>query len=71
MMQFSQSGHSDSRLTKLHAEANCWIQHPSGDHRDQARAVVHVDKTPWARLFAVPLSDDQAPQSEVVSEKKA
>src|SRR5580692_11309162 len=53
MMQLSQSGHGDSRLTKLHAHANYWIQHPCRDHRDHARAVVHVDNTPWAAFFAI------------------
>ena len=57
MMQFSQSGHRDSRLTKLHAHANYWIQHPCGDHRDHARAIVHVDNTPWAALFAISIEN--------------
>ena len=57
MMQFSQSGHGDSRLTKLHANANYWIQHPCGDHRDQARAVVHMDNTPGAALFAISIAN--------------
>jgi hypothetical protein len=57
MMQFSQSGHRDSRLTKLHAHANYWIQHPCGDHRDHARAVVHMDNTPGAALFAISIAN--------------
>ena len=57
MMQFSQSGHRDSRLTKLHAHANCWIQHPCGDHRDHARAVVHVDHARGAASFAISVAN--------------
>jgi hypothetical protein len=57
MMQFSQSGDRDSRLTKLHACANCWIQHPCWNHRDQARAVVHVDNAPGAALFAISIAN--------------
>jgi hypothetical protein len=57
MMQFSQSGHRDSRLTKLHAHADCWIQHPCGDHRDQARAIVHVDNTSWAASFDISIAN--------------
>jgi hypothetical protein len=57
MMQFSQSGHRDSRLTKLHANASYWIQHPCGDHRDHARAVVHMDNTPWATSFAISIAN--------------
>jgi hypothetical protein len=53
MMQFSQSGHGDSRLTKLHAHANYWIKHPRGNHRDHARAVVYVDNASGAALFAI------------------
>ena len=52
-MQLTQSGHSDPRLTKLHAHAYHWIQHPCRNHCDCARAVVHVDDTPTATLFAV------------------
>jgi hypothetical protein len=57
MMQFSQSGHRDSRLTKLHAHANCWIQHPCGDNRDHARAIVHMDNTRRAALFAISIAN--------------
>src|SRR6266568_504935 len=57
MMQFSQSGHGDSWLTKLHAHAYYWIQHPCGDHRDQTRAVVHVDNTSWPASFAIPIAN--------------
>jgi hypothetical protein len=57
MMQFSQSGHGDSRLTKLHAHAYYWIQHPCWDHRDQTRAVVHVDNTSWPASFAIPIAN--------------
>src|ERR1700758_4762480 len=52
-MQFSQSSHRGSRLTDLHAQADYRIQHPCRDHRDQARAVIHVDNTPWAASFAI------------------
>jgi hypothetical protein len=57
MMQFSQSSHRDSRLTKLHAHANYWIQHPCGNHRDHARAVVHVDNAPGAASFAISIAN--------------
>jgi hypothetical protein len=57
MMQFSQSGDRDLRLTKLHAYANYGIQHPCGDHRDQARAVIHVDNASGAALFAISIED--------------
>jgi len=57
MMQFSQSGHRDPRLTKLHAHANYWIQHPCGDNRDHARAVVHMDNTRRAALFAISIAN--------------
>jgi hypothetical protein len=57
MMQFSQSGHRDSRLTKLHAHANYRIQHPCGDHRHHARAIVHMDNTPGATSFAISIAN--------------
>ena len=57
MMQFLQSGQRDSGLTKLDANANYWIQHPCRDHRDLARAVVQVDNTPWAALFAISIAN--------------
>jgi hypothetical protein len=57
IMQISQSGHGDSRLTKLHAHANYWIQHPCWDHRDQARAVVHMDNTPGTALFTISIAN--------------
>jgi hypothetical protein len=57
MMQFSQSGDRDSRLTKLHAYASYWIQHPCRDHRDHARAIVHVDNAPGAALFAISIAN--------------
>jgi hypothetical protein len=56
-MQFSQGRHRDSRLTKLHANASDWIQHPCGDHRDQARAVVHVDNATGAALLAISIAN--------------
>ena len=56
MVQFSQSGQRDSRLTKLHACANYWIQHPCGNHRDHARVVIHMDNTPGAALFAISIA---------------
>jgi hypothetical protein len=66
MMQFSQSGHRDSRLTKLHANTNYWIQHPCGDHRDHARAVVHVDNTLGAALFAISIAYFRIRQSNAL-----
>jgi hypothetical protein len=57
MMQFSQSGDRDSRLTELHAYANYRIQHPCGDHRDHPRAIVHVDNVPGAALFAISIAN--------------
>jgi hypothetical protein len=57
MMQFSQSGDRDLRLTKLHAHANYWIQHPCRDHRDHARAIVHVDNATGAALFAISIAN--------------
>jgi hypothetical protein len=53
IMQPAQSAHSDPRFTKLHAHAHHWIQHPCRKHYDCARAVVHVDDTPTATLFAI------------------
>jgi hypothetical protein len=57
IMKFSQSSHRDSRLTNLHAHANYLIQHPCGDHRDQARAIINVDNTAWAALFAISIAN--------------
>ena len=57
MMQFSQSRHRDSWLAKFHTHANYWIQHPCGDHRDYARAVVHMDNTPRAAFFAISIAN--------------
>jgi len=57
MMQLSQSRQRDSRFTNLHAQANNWIQHPRGDHRDQASTVVHVDYTAWAASFAISIAN--------------
>jgi len=52
-MQLTQSSHSDPRLTKLHAHAYHCIRHPCGNDCDCARAVVHMDDTPAATLFAI------------------
>jgi hypothetical protein len=52
-MQLTQCDYCDSRLSTLHANATCRIHHPCGDDRDQARAVVHIDNTPWAASFAI------------------
>jgi hypothetical protein len=57
MMQFTQSGYCDPRLTKCHAHAYHGIQHPCRDYRDCARAVVYVDDTPTAALFAISIAD--------------
>jgi hypothetical protein len=57
MVQFSQSGDRNSRLTKLHACAGHWIQHPCGNHRDHARAVIDVDNASGAALFAISIAN--------------
>src|SRR6266702_737242 len=57
MMQFAQSGYCDPRLAKFHAHAYNRIQHPCRDHRDCARAVVYVDDTPTAALFAISIAN--------------
>jgi hypothetical protein len=57
MMQFAQSGHRNPRLTKFHARAYHGIQHPCGEHRDCARAVVHMDNAPTAALFAISIAN--------------
>jgi len=50
MMQFLQGGQKDSRRTKLHSNAKCWIQRPCGNHPDCARAIVHAGNTPPRRV---------------------
>jgi hypothetical protein len=57
IMQLSQSGHRNAWLTKVHARASSWIQHPCRDHRDQARAVVNMDNTGWAASLAISISN--------------
>jgi hypothetical protein len=56
-MQFAQSGYCDPRLVEFHAHANNRIQHPCRDYRDCARAVVYVDDTPTAALFAFSIAN--------------
>ena len=56
----SQNGDRDLRLTKLNACTNGWTQHPYGDHRDYARAIVHVDNAPGAALFAISIDVEAA-----------
>jgi len=56
-MQFAQSGYCDPRLVEFHAHANTRIQHPCRDYRDCARAVVYVDDTPTAALFAFSIAN--------------
>ena len=57
MMQFTQSGYCDQRLAEFHAHAYNRIQHPCRDYRDCARAVVYVDDTPTAALFAFSIAN--------------
>ena len=57
MMQFTQSSYRDPRLTKCHAHAYYGIQHPCRDYRDYTRAVVYVDNTPTAALFAISIAN--------------
>ena len=56
-MQYSQSGYRNSRLTKLHTHTNHRIQHPCGDHRDHARAIVQLDNAPGAASFAISIEN--------------
>jgi hypothetical protein len=56
-MQFTQSGHGDPRLAEFHAHAYHGIQHPRRNHCDCARAVVQMDNTPAAALFAISIAD--------------
>jgi hypothetical protein len=57
MMEFTQSGCCDPRLTKRHAHAYRRIQHPCRDYSDNTRAVVYVDNTPTATLFAISIAN--------------
>ena len=57
MMQFAQSGYCDPRLAEFHVHAHNRIQHPCRDYRDCARAVVYVDDTPTAPLFAISIAN--------------
>ena len=57
MTQFTQSSYCDPRLTKCHAHAYHGIQHPCRDYRDYTRAVVYVDNTPTAALFAISIAN--------------
>jgi hypothetical protein len=56
-MQFTQSGHPDPRLAKCHIHAYDWIQHPCRNYRDYTRAIVYVDNTPMAALFAISIAN--------------
>jgi hypothetical protein len=57
MTQFAQSGYCDPRLAKCHAHAYHGIQHPCRNYRDCTRAVVYVDNTPTAALFAISIAN--------------
>jgi hypothetical protein len=57
MMQFAQSSYCDPRLTEFHAHAYYGIQHPCRNYRDCPRAVVYMDNTPTAALFAISIAN--------------
>ena len=57
VMQFTQSRNGNSWLAKLHTHACHRIQHPSGNHRDWARTVVHMDNTSTTALFAISIAN--------------
>jgi hypothetical protein len=56
-MQFPQSGYCDPRLAEFHAHAYNRIQHPCRDYRDCAGAVVYVNDTSTAALFAISIAN--------------
>ena len=55
-MQFTQGGYRDLRLAELHAHAYHGIQHPRRNYCDCARAVVDMDNTTTAALFAISIA---------------
>src|ERR1017187_2221831 len=57
VMQFTQSRNRNSWLAKLHTHACHRIQHTSGNNRDWVRAVVHMDNTSMAALFAISIAN--------------